>query len=132
MNRRGLQGVLAAIGAVATVAGASGVIRGAAEVINGGPVSANVDSEYRFYAAWYHVLGLLMLRAARQPESASTIIRAGGAGFLLAASGRALSARSLGPPHPLQRVLMGIEFAIPAVIIPWQHEVASGSHARRP
>jgi hypothetical protein len=45
MSRRGLQVTLAAIGAVATVAGASGAMRGPAEVVKGGPVSANVDSE---------------------------------------------------------------------------------------
>jgi hypothetical protein len=119
-SRRGLQATLAAIGAVATVAGTSGVVRGSAEIIGGGPVSARVDNEYRFYAAWYPVFGVLLLRAARQPEREALIVRAAATGFLIAAGGRVLSIRKLGQPNSLQKVLMALEFAIPAVIIPWQ------------
>src|SRR5256885_16052843 len=82
--------------------------------------SANVDSEMRFFASWYAVLGVLVLRAARRPESEATIVRACAAGFLLAACGRVLSTRALGPPSPVFKVLMGLEFAVPAVIVPWQ------------
>ena len=129
VSRRGLQLVLGAIGAVAVGAGASAVVRGAAEVRDGGPVSANVDSEYRFYAAWYPVFGVLLLRAARAPESDAGIVRAAAAGFLLAACSRALSVWRLGPPHALQKVLMGLEFVIPVVVVPWQASVSSSSGA---
>lgn len=125
MGRRGLQVVLASIGAVATVAGGSGVLRGAAEVKGGGPVSAPVDSEYRFYAAWYPVLGVLLLRAARRPEAETTIVRACAAGFFLAACGRVLSIRKLGPPNSVQKLLLGAEFVIPAVVVPWQAALAT-------
>lgn len=77
---------------------------------------ANVDSEYRFHAARYPISGVLLVRAAG--------VRAFSAGLLLAASGRTLSVRKLGPPNALQRVLMALEFAIPAVIVPWQAAVA--------
>ena len=127
MSRRGLQALLAVIGVVATLAGARGVLKGSAEVLEGGPVSANVDSEYRFYASWYHVLGLLVLRAARRPESEATIVRACAGGFLVAACGRVMSIRSVGQPHALQKVLTGLEFAIPVVIVPWQTRVARES-----
>jgi hypothetical protein len=100
------------------------VLRGAAEVTGGGPVSARVDSEYRFYAAWYPVMGVLLLRAARAPEREAVVVRAVGAGFFTAACGRVLSLRSLGPPNTLQKVLMAVEFAIPVVIVPWQAQVA--------
>ena len=124
MSRRGLQVVLTAIGAVATAAGARGVLTGSAEVMHGGPVTANVDSEYRFYASWYHVLGLLVLRAARRPESETTVVRACAAGFLVAACGRVLSIRALGPPNAFQKLLLGVEIVIPAVLVPWQASVA--------
>jgi uncharacterized protein DUF4345 len=129
MGRRGLQVVLAGIGGVATIAGARGVLKGSAEVIEGGPVSANVDSEYRFYASWYHVLGLLVLRAARRPEREATIVRMCAGGFLVAACGRMLSIRSAGPPHAFQKVLLGLELAIPALIVPWQARVAADSRS---
>jgi hypothetical protein len=123
-SRGALRAVLSLIGVVATFEGARGVVQGASQVVDGGRVSANVDSEYRFYAAWYHVLGLLLLSAARRPEAEARIIRACAGGFLLAACGRVLSMRAVGPPHRLQKVLMALEFVIPAVIVPWQAQVA--------
>ena len=123
-GRRGLVALLTAIGGVAAVEGSRGVLQGARQVVAGGPVSANVDSEYRFYAAWYAVVGVLLLGAARRPEHEGRLVRAGAGGFLLAACGRALSIRAAGPPHRLQRALMAVEFALPAVLVPWQARVA--------
>lgn len=123
-SEQALRVVLAAMGAVATVAGARGMVRGAGEVTEAGPFSANIDSECRFYATWYHLTGLVLLRAARRPESASGVVRLVGAGLLAAASARVLSARRLGLPHRRQRVLMVVEFAIPVVVVPWQARVA--------
>ena len=127
MGRRALRVALAAMGGVATVAGASGVLRGTAEVLDGGPVSANVDSEYRFYAAWYHVVGLLLFRAARRPEAESTVVRAAAGGLFVAACGRVVSIGRLGRPHRFQLVLLGLEFAIPAVLLPWHWSVVARS-----
>ncbi|MCI3948374.1 MAG: hypothetical protein K0R11_308 [Acidimicrobiales bacterium] len=121
---RRLGALLTAVGAVASFEGARGVLQGARQVVDGGPVSANVDSEYRFYSAWYAVLGVLVLGAASHPEREARVVRATAAGFLAAACGRALSARSAGPPHPLQRALMAVEFALPVVLVPWQARVA--------
>ena len=118
--------VLGAIGTVALAAGARGVVKGGAEVADGESVPTDVDSEYRFYAAWYVVLGVLVLRAARRPETETAIVRACAAGYLTAAIGRVLGIRALGPPSRPQQVLLGIEFAIPAVIVPWQAKVARG------
>lgn len=129
--RRGLQLTLRALGTVAVAAGTRGVVRGASEVPNPGAVSANVDSEYRFYAAWYPVFGVLLLRAARAPEREAVLIRACGAGSLLAATGRLLSVREHGTPHPSQRLLLGLELLIPAVIVPWQARVAGAARDRR-
>src|SRR2546421_4444585 len=121
--RRGLQLALATVGTVATTMGVRDLVTGGHSVPQGGTVSANVDSELRFRASWYAVFGLLILRAARCPESETTIVRACGAGFFLAACGRMLSIRAVGPPSTVFKLLMGIEFAIPAVIVPWQHAV---------
>jgi hypothetical protein len=129
VSRRVLQVALSIIGAVATSFGALGVLRGAAGVHRGGDASANVDSELRFFAAWYAVLGGLVLRAARRPETEATAVRACGAGFLLAAVGRLLSIRAVGPPSKVFKVLLGFELAVPAVIVPWQRRVARRSVA---
>lgn len=123
-SRRRLQAVLATMGAVATCAGARGVVTGAAEFGKAASVPAGVDSEYRFYAAWYHVFGVLLLRAARRPEGAGPLVRACGAGLWLAASGRLLSLRRVGSPQPLQKALLALELAVPVVVVPWQAKVA--------
>jgi Domain of unknown function (DUF4345) len=121
--RRGLQLALATIGTGAATIGARDLLTGGDGVVEGGRVSANVDSELRFRAAWYVVFGVLLLRAARSPESETAIVRACGAGFLLAACGRLLSIRALGQPSTVFKVLMALEFAIPAAIVPWQSAV---------
>jgi Domain of unknown function (DUF4345) len=122
-RRTGLRLVLASIGAVAATFGTLGVVTGGAGFVNGGSVSPNVDSEMRFFASWYAVLGILLLRRARQPEAEATIVRACGAGFFVAACARLLSMKELGPPSTVFKVLTAIEFAIPAVIIPWHEAI---------
>ena len=124
-GRSGLVTLLTALGAVATVEGTRGAVQGAGQVVGGGPVSANVDSEYRFYSAWYAVLGVLLLGAARRPEHETRVIRATAGGFLMAALGRLLSSRTAGPPHPLQRALMVVELVLPPVLVGWQSQVRS-------
>jgi uncharacterized protein DUF4345 len=124
VSRRGLQVTLTVVGSVATVFGAQGVLAGVEGVRNGGGASANVDSELRFFSAWYAVSGVSMLRAARSVESDGVTIRLICLGWLIAACGRVLSVRKVGKPDRLFRVLTGVEFAIPAVIAPWQAVVA--------
>jgi hypothetical protein len=129
-GRAGLVGLLTALGAAATVEGVRGVVQGADQVVGGGPVSANVDSEYRFYSAWFAVFGVLLLGAARRPERETRLVRAAAGGCLLGASGRVLSTRTAGPPHPMQRALMAIEFALAAVLVLWQARVAGDRQPR--
>jgi hypothetical protein len=130
-STRGLQAALGTIGTVATVAGTSAVVQGTANVVRGGDVSENVDSEFRFYASWYAVFGALLLTAARRPETGTTVVRAAGAGFCLAGVGRVLSWRARGRPHGLFVALTVAEFAIPIAIIPWQRRVRYAPAATR-
>lgn len=124
MTVRALQVLLTTLGLVAIVFGAVTVLSGGALILDAGDVSASVDSELRFYAAWYVGLGVLLLWTVRRVESAGTTIRAVCAVLLLAAAGRVLSIIAVGTPHPLYLTLMAIEFAIPLVIVPWQAVVA--------
>jgi len=124
VSKRGLQVTLAILGVVAAGFGAQGVVTGVGGVRNGGKATANVDSELRFFSAWYAVAGVTMLRAARNVESDGAAIRVICVGWFIAACGRVLSATKLGKPDRLFRVLTAIEFAIPVVVAPWQAEVA--------
>jgi hypothetical protein len=115
------------IALVMGLAGLLGVFVGADLVLDGGTFSRNVDSEFRFFAAWYVAAGLFLLRGLRNVESATFEVRLVGAAFFLAACGRLLSLVDLGSPHAFYVALMVIEFLIPLVIIPWQSLVARGA-----
>lgn len=118
--------MLAAIGVVATAAGVRDAVGGSGGVVGAGgqAAPADVDSEFRFYAVWYAVLGVLVLRAARRPESEGVVVQACGAGFLAAACTRLLSWQATGRPHGFLRFLTVVEFVIPAVIVPWQRRLS--------
>lgn len=131
MARRGLQVVLTILGIVAVTAGGATVLTGGDSVLNRGDVSAGVDSELRFYAAWYVVAGALLLRAVGRVESDGLVVRAVGAAFFLAGSARLLSLATVGRPHAFALVLMVIEFVIPVVIVPWQAAVARSTREHR-
>jgi hypothetical protein len=121
---RGLRVAWTILGVIAVLFGASTVLTGAALVPGVGDVPASIDTELRFYAAWYVGAGLLVLRTVRGIESEGRTVRAVCAILLLAAFGRVLSIIAVGPPHPLFVVLMVIEFAIPVLVLPWQAAVA--------
>jgi hypothetical protein len=116
--------ILAVLGAVAVAFGGLTVLAGAGGVLDGGPVSASVDSELRFYAAWYVGAGVLMLRSILRVEVEGSTIRLICVVLLIAAGARVLSIVALGTPHPLFLALMVIEFVIPVVIVPWQAALA--------
>jgi hypothetical protein len=125
---RGLQIAVGLLGTVALVAGAAGLLWGAALVQGGEPFSASVDSELRFFAAWYATAGVLLLRSVAAIEAHRATIVAVSAAFFVAACGRALSLVAAGPPHPLYLVLMVIEFALPAILLPWHAAVVRRAH----
>ncbi|HEV3474153.1 MAG TPA: DUF4345 domain-containing protein [Actinomycetota bacterium] len=124
MTRRGLQFVLRILGAVAVVFGSLTVFLGSDSVLGGGPVSPTIDSELRFYAAWYAAAGVVLLRAAPRVEAAGGTIRGFGAVLFICGVARLLSLITVGTPHPISVALMVLEFVIPAVIVPWQAAVA--------
>jgi hypothetical protein len=124
MNRRWLQVIVMVLGAVALVFGALTILIGAAFVLDGGRVSASVDSELRFYAAWYAAAGVVLLRASARIESEGSAIRAVCVVFFIAGCARLLSLIFVGTPHPVFLALMVAELTIPALVVPWQSAVA--------
>ncbi|HEX2038507.1 MAG TPA: DUF4345 domain-containing protein [Acidimicrobiales bacterium] len=131
VSRRLLQAYLFVLGTVATVFGLQGVLAGVRGVRDstrgvdfGERGARNVDSELRFFAAWYALAGALLLRAAPRPEAATATVRGTSVALWLAAFGRVLSLRAAGRPHRTYVVLLGIEIVIPLVALPWQARVA--------
>lgn len=130
MSRRALQVVLVAIGAVAVVAGTTSLLTGTATIPGGDDVSPSVDSEMRFYAAWYVAAGILLLRSVPRVEDEVFIVRTIAATFFGAACARVISIVGNGSPEPWYLFLMAVELIIPAVIIPWQAMVAGRDSAK--
>ena len=120
-----LRVVTAVMGAGILVIGLDAVIRGADAIPGTSSAAARIDSEVRFFAAWYALAGALLLLAAARRVAAPPIVIAVGAGFFLAACGRLLSWATVGQPETFQVVLMYVEFAIAVTLIPWQIAVTN-------
>ena len=99
--------VLAAAHQIAT--GVRGVLGRADRAID-----PSVDSEIRFYAAWYAVAGALMHAAARNPDLDRSLRPAFELGWALAAVSRLISTKAVGRPHPL---FVGLAVAEAAVAL---------------
>lgn len=119
-----MQIVLTIVAVVMIGAGAGTVVAGASSVPREGVVTPDVDTEMRFYAVWYVVMGIVVLRSVAIVEAATWTVRLLGAGFFFAGCGRILSWVAVGKPHVSQVALMVIELLLPALIIPWQAAVA--------
>lgn len=113
------------------VAGAATVLLGAASVPDEGIVTPDVDTEMRFYAVWYVVAGVLLLRAVARVEAETWLIRVVAAGFFAAGCARILSWAVVGKPHASAIVLMVVELVLPVVIVLWQAVVGRHLHSSR-
>jgi len=112
-----LSAVLRAGGAVATLAGLDTVIRGARSIAGRPGASAAVDSELRFYSAFYVAYGIAMLRAAPRADGEPETVRNLAGALFLAGLARAAAWRSSGAPHPAQRALLAVELGLPPLLV---------------
>jgi hypothetical protein len=108
-------------GAVATLAGAHQVVTGVRGVRGverslSEPGDRNLDSELRFYAAWYAVAGMLMLRESGRRRPDETTVRLLAAGWSAAAAGRVASVSRVGRPDGLFVGLLVAECVVAAVL----------------
>jgi hypothetical protein len=124
LGRRALRGAFYLGGAVATAAGLHTVIAGARSVPRQELANPSVESELRFYAAFYVAYGFAVLRAAPRADRDSATVRALAAALLLAGLGRAAGWLAVGRPDRLQVVLLAIELGAPLPLVAWQARVA--------
>lgn len=130
MSARGLRAALTVLGVVALMFGSLSVVMGAAIVPGSDEAAASVDSELRFYAAWYAAAGVVLLRTARRAETEGSTIRFIAGVFFIAGCARVMSLIVVGKPHLLFVFLMAAELLIPALVVPWQASVVRRSHRR--
>jgi len=124
LSRKGLQAALYTGGAVATTAGLHTVVAGARSVPGvEQPAAASLESELRFYGAFYTAYGLAVLRIAPRADRDASGVRAVAGTLFLAGVARAGGWLAAGRPHPVQRALLAIELAAPPAIAVWQSKL---------
>ena len=101
-------------------AGTLTVLLGLSSVAGDVVATPDADSEIRFYAVWYVVMGVLLLRSLSDIAAAGTIVRLVGLGFFAAGCARIVSWIAAGRPSSFSVTLMVVELILPFVIIPWQ------------
>lgn len=124
MGARALRMTLRFLGGSAVFFGGLTVVAGVDSIIGAGEASATLDSELRYYSAWYVAAGVFLIRAARRVESERVTIRILMATLFVGGLSRAVSMIVVGIPHPVSVTLMVLELSIPLVIVPWQAAVA--------
>ncbi len=130
--QRRLRRLLYLGGIVATSAGLHTLLGGGKSFPPWRQAGAAVESELRFYSAFYVAYGLLALRTARRADRDPPTVRALAAALFLAGLGRAGAWLTVGKPHPLQRALLAIELAAPPLVIAEQARLRSTAPEARP
>jgi hypothetical protein len=85
-----------------------------------GPANAALESEIRFYGAFYAAYGLAVLRVAPRADEDPAAVRAVAGTVFLAGLARAGGWLAVGKPNPLQRVLLAIELGAPPAVLALQ------------
>jgi uncharacterized membrane protein YgdD (TMEM256/DUF423 family) len=128
VSRTALRAVFRVGGAVATVAGLHTVAAGAKSIAGQDVANASVESELRFYAAFYVAYGLAVLRVAPRADRDRAAVQALAGALFFAGLARASGWLAVGRPHPLHRGLLVIELAAPPAIVAWQKRLVRCAH----
>lgn len=127
--RAALRVLLVVLGAVAFLAGFFTVLTGTGGMPGDSHATPNVESELRFYATFWAGFGALALYAARRPERETNLLRGLALFLFLAGLARALAWLGSDRPDTQFLVLMGLELALPFVILWAQARVAARTTA---
>jgi uncharacterized membrane protein len=76
-----------------------------------------MDSELRFYAAFWGAYGLILIAAARNLGAMLRYVPLLAAVLFVGGAGRVLSCLLVGPPHPFFSLMMMIELVLPVVFL---------------
>ena len=124
-SRRAFRAVFYVAGSVATGAGLHTVVVGGRSVAGEGTANARLESELRFYGAFYVAYGLALLRKAPHADEDAAGAGAAAGALFLAGLARAGGWRAVGRPHPVQQALLAIELAGPPVLVAWQRRLGT-------
>ena len=117
VGSRGLRAAFYVGGAVATSAGLHTIVAGGRSLPGRELANPTLESELRFYAAFYVTYGLAALRVAPRADRDTAAVRALAGALFLAGLARAGGWLAVGKPPLLQRALLAIELAAPPAIV---------------
>ena len=101
------------------------MIVGGRSLAGQGLANPSVESELRFYGAFYVAYGVVVLHAAPRADRDTAIVRALAGALFLAGLARAGGWLAVGRPHRVQLALLVIELAAPPMIVTWQARLAA-------
>ena len=127
---RNLTRTLYALSVIPIAAGLATVVLGADSVPTPNDAPPNVESELRFYSVWWIGAGLFLAWLAPRIEERTLELRVFCALLFLSGVSRLLAAGATDWPSTGQLILMGIELAVPAVLVAWQARAAAGFDSR--
>jgi hypothetical protein len=127
--RRLLQALFAVLGATAIVTGTFSVLTGSGAQVEGAEAVPSVESELRFYAAFWIGYGAAALWVAPRVERETLAVRALAAILFIGGIGRAIAWIDAGQPHALYIVLLCLELLLPAVMLLGQRALANRERA---
>lgn len=127
--RKALQILLVALGLVAFAAGLLTVLGGTGAMPGDSRATPNVESELRFYSAFWTGFGALALHAARHPERETNLIRGLSLFLFLGGLARVFAWLDSDQPDAQFLVLMGLELTLPLFIVWAQARVAARAAA---
>ena len=115
-----LRALLTGIGLVAVTTGLFAGITGTSGMPGENAASANVESELRYFAAFWVAYGVVALWLAPRAAQAQTAVRALAGFMFLGGIARAIAWIDSGRPDDLFVALLVLELAIPPLVIALQ------------
>jgi Domain of unknown function (DUF4345) len=123
-EKRLLQAVILIACLVPLTAGPTGIWRGAAWMAHGAPVSADLDSQFRYMSGIFTGVGLAFLSCVPGIESKSARLRLLVAFVVLGGLSRTLSYVQMGMPDVGNRFGLVMELVVTPLIALWQWRFA--------
>jgi Domain of unknown function (DUF4345) len=111
-------------GVVATTAGLHTVLMGSKSLPGRQRLDAVVESELRFYAAFYVAYGGLLLHIAPRADQDSTAVRGLAGALFLAGLARTGAWFAVGRPDRKQVGLLMLELGLPPIVVVAQKQLA--------
>jgi len=124
-GRRGLQIVLGTLAAIPFASGAAGVLAGPRALPgDNGPVTANVDSAYRYTHGVYLAAAPVLWATLRRIEREQRAVRAVAGAIFVGGLSRLVSWRATGRPHQVLVGATALEVLGIPLLLAWHRRVA--------